>query len=179
MPEETVLPSWFVLDPATVIKDSLIRGDQQSTLGGEVELTARIQRLTPELGAFVLGRLQTKAVEFNLIADFSDDLSTVLTLTQKVQAIGAGRMLVIAALHGVMPSEKNQSAAKALQDGRGEAVIGMSRLGSALSYIESLEAQLTVLAARRAGGGAQSIQVMRVDEDDRRVEYEPWRRCRG
>lgn len=148
-------------------------GDQAAQRGGEAAFDLQIGRRAVEMGAFVLGKLAESGLKHGFLGNISDDIQPIedmLTFWQKTNAGTAVKMLVIAALHGVTPSENFQSSAKLLADGRGEAVIGQSRLGSALSILESIDGQLEQMAAARdrvavggaSGGGAEAIQVERV-----------------
>lgn len=159
----SILPPWFIIDVPGVKDDARLSPDKMSMTGGEAKVLEQIERHGQKMGAFVVGRLQKVAFENGLVATPDDELGEVLTTIQKQNAITATEMLAVAALYGVTPDEMRQGMAKGLADGRGEAVIGYARLGSALSLIESLEGALVVLANRktRQSVGAEAIEVMR------------------
>lgn len=172
------LPTWFEIAVADVRADCHLRPENFTGPNGDAAMDAEIVRYIPELGEFVLGELRLSGLKHGLVKRMDDDLAQVLTPGQKVTAIAACRLLIIAALFGVTPDAKKLDQAKMLKDGRGDAIIGNARFGSAESLIKSITAQFEAYAnalAGDAGAGAESIQVER-DRPHYETEYEHIRR---
>lgn len=171
-------PAWFVLDTAAIAEDAKLDGDEYAGEDGPAKRDAEIERRIPAAAAFVVGELRREALVAGLIADFSDDLSTILDEDQQTVAIEAGRLMVVAAVHGVLPGETHRYRAQQATDGRNMNNIGQTRLATAESYLTSLKSQIQAIAAAKTGlsAGAESIEVNRA-HDHQWCEYSGgWRR---
>lgn len=174
-----VLPAWFDLDAQTVRADGNLVAGQFDKNQDNAVLDTEIARRITETACEVIDRIRRRALKLRLISGFDDDLTTLLSDSQKQRIITATKQLLIAIYNAGLDDEGSQAVAKQLADGRGEAIIGGVRVTSVEAILNGLEDDLETLAEIRSNRtvGASSVALTR-DDDGSRTEYgcngDPW-----
>jgi hypothetical protein len=148
------LPLWLTITPSRVVQDAGLSSDQVEALADEAKLLTiageRLQaacdvvvtRARAKAGAYGWPlSLEQWSAAYPLASDTADRRDTQARLASDV-----AKALAVASLHKFLPGEEHEAQAKAIADGRGEAIIGSARFGSAEDAIKTLEADVELVA---------------------------------
>ncbi len=152
-------PDWLTMTVADVRSSSPFQDNQIRGAGGADALLARIDTAIDDWWPIVFRRLQAAArpqkwpfpdatllIAYPATTHTPQERETISKAQQKSANL-AVKLLTLAEIHNQVPGEDNQAMSKARQDGRGEAIIGGARLGSAEAVLVTLETEVREIAA--------------------------------